>query len=784
MMIKRLFLILAGLLAFADLRAQVDLDFWIALPPHTIENDIHLTYDYYFVSNDTYFNPATVEITTYYINTTTNSLDSITSSIDIDFNNQAGHYMNIPDIERNLHALARTFDFPLGVHITSTAPISCRFWGGDMFFPQGTRGLGTQFLIPIPDILPEHSIQSNIELVATHDSTIVKFTPSADLSDGTSAGQTVTLQLRRGESFWAQASSLNSNQQLGGSTITSNYPIAVYTTSTNIVNPDFPTGGSSVSISDQILPEESLGLSYAIVSNGINTAENADYASIYATADNTVVTLNGTALSLTLNRGDHLVVLLPDTVNLLQANHPLAVFHTLCRAHEYGGSLAHPLGCGGTNMSKTFIPLASEYYIVVPTAHTEHFCLAGLPADLGRFRPVPGDSSYSWMIYPSRNSNNTVISNDSCAFQFCDIYRFMGRSYVTYPSTFANPTVPYYRLSNTSICLDDVIRFDLADHNLEQIQIQGPDNIHLFSPDSLSLTASDTNLTGWYYISGTTAPDCHNKTYPFFDSVYISILRSYNETLYDTIVENQLPWTYHGSTFDQPADTILTIQSSALRCDSIFDYHLFVYPNIYDTIIHYICDSELPFVFLEDTLTREGTLHFVQDGMHGEDSNIIVQLHIVASSEAYIFDTIVESQLPWHVLDTIFTDTVDDYLYTTYNEAGCDSLVHYSLYIFWEGDHCDTSLSFANVVTPNGDGKNDRFVIDGLLENKCFSYNELTILGRDGITVYHKRNISSEADWWDPAAHHIPDGTYFFIFKAHGVNIRTMRKGVIEVLSK
>lgn len=169
-------------------------------------------------------------------------------------------------------------------------------------------------------------------------------------------------------------------------------------------------------------------------------------------------------------------------------------------------------------------------------------------------------------------------------------------------------------------------------------------------------------------------------------------------------------------------------------------------------------------------------------GIHGEDSLIFVTLHIIPSSEVEIRDSIVEEQLPWFAFDTVFTDTVADYLYQTYNEAGCDSIVHYYLHIFWNGDHCDTSLSFPNVVTPNGDGMNDRFVIGGLIENNCFKYSDLSIYDRYGTRVYHKQNISSESDWWSPADHDC--GTYFYIFKAHGVNIRTMRRGVIEVLNE
>ena len=103
-----------------------------------------------------------------------------------------------------------------------------------------------------------------------------------------------------------------------------------------------------------------------------------------------------------------------------------------------------------------------------------------------------------------------------------------------------------------------------------------------------------------------------------------------------------------------------------------------------------------------------------------------------------------DTQLPWFAFDTVFYDSIADYVYHLYNEAGCDSLIRYNLFVYWNGDHCDTTLSYYNVVTPNGDGTNDRFVIGGLIENNCFKYNELTIFDRWGTTVYHKRNIINE----------------------------------------
>ena len=179
----------------------------------------------------------------------------------------------------------------------------------------------------------------------------------------------------------------------------------------------------------------------------------------------------------------------------------------------------------------------------------------------------------------------------------------------------------------------------------------------------------------------------------------------------------------------------------------------------------FIPEGIMPYPFTEygDSLFYHegaGTFHF--SGSHGEDSIVTFILHVIPSSDTTICDSITEDQLPWFAMDTVFNDTVADYTVHTYNEAGCDSLIHYSLFIFWNGDHCDTALTYPNVVTPNGDGVNDRFVIGGLIEHNCFKYSELTIYDRYGHCVYHKRNIANESDWWNPAAQRAPSGTYFY----------------------
>ncbi|WP_343674635.1 gliding motility-associated C-terminal domain-containing protein, partial [Chitinophaga sp.] len=81
-----------------------------------------------------------------------------------------------------------------------------------------------------------------------------------------------------------------------------------------------------------------------------------------------------------------------------------------------------------------------------------------------------------------------------------------------------------------------------------------------------------------------------------------------------------------------------------------------------------------------------------------------------------------------------------------------------------------------NLLTPNGDGKNDKWVIGDLSR---YPNNDLTIYDRTGRVVYHQKNYSNE---WDGTYNGSPlaEGTYYYILKADGYN--TPAKGFITII--
>lgn len=227
---------------------------------------------------------------------------------------------------------------------------------------------------------------------------------------------------------------------------------------------------------------------------------------------------------------------------------------------------------------------------------------------------------------------------------------------------------------------------------------------------------------------------CDDTSYPFLDSLY-STTGTYDhpfashhscdslETLhlmvhqvthsivYDTIVQNQLPYNYNGTTFtaDAPSPAPSYSPSPAsighdaiiipnmAGCDSIIDYHLYVYWNVYDTVDSTVCEGRLPLQWNHRTFTLASidsnsfsphqpftlTLFDTLTAHNGADSLLTMRLTVLANSHDMMADTIVENSLPYYFLDSVFFDSVSHTNVVTPSANGCDSIFDFSLHVWW-----------------------------------------------------------------------------------------------------
>ena len=91
----------------------------------------------------------------------------------------------------------------------------------------------------------------------------------------------------------------------------------------------------------------------------------------------------------------------------------------------------------------------------------------------------------------------------------------------------------------------------------------------------------------------------------------------------------------------------------------------------------------------------------------------------------------------------------------------------------------ESSILIPNVFTPNGDGKNDMFTVDGTnLESV-----EADIFNRWGLKMYSWNQVNGSWNGRTTSGTEVPDGTYFYIIKAKGLDgTEYFKKGAFSLI--
>ncbi|TKC06593.1 T9SS type B sorting domain-containing protein [Pedobacter polaris] len=120
---------------------------------------------------------------------------------------------------------------------------------------------------------------------------------------------------------------------------------------------------------------------------------------------------------------------------------------------------------------------------------------------------------------------------------------------------------------------------------------------------------------------------------------------------------------------------------------------------------------------------------------------------------------------------TVRPKQTTNYVVTVTNASGCTN--SQSITIQVEDDY---KIKPLNILTPNGDGKNDKFVIENI---DYYPNNTLKIFDRSGRTVYTKKGYANE---WDGTLNGSPlvSDTYYYILD-FGTNISQF-KGFITLI--
>lgn len=282
-------------------------------------------------------------------------------------------------------------------------------------------------------------------------------------------------------------------------------------------------------------------------------------------------------------------------------------------------------------------------------------------------------------------------------------------------------------------------------------------------------TTSSINVTPLvdtkYYVEVVDSLGCYN-----FDSINIYVHPMDTTIIYAEICQNEI---YSENGFNTNTEGIHEQKLiSQWGCDSIVYLNLTVHPTfIFDTIKAIICENN-PYTDHGLNLDSTGIYTANLQTIYGCDSIFIVKIHANPvyhdTIKADIYKGNVYNQHGFNEKETgVYTRELKTYL-------GCDSIIYLDLQV--------DNVLFPNVVTPNGDGINDVFTLNNLVEQDAFPENELIIFNRQGKMIYQKKNIKVESDFWDPQQTKTPNGTYFFRFIGSRHDKKIDKVGSIEVL--
>ena len=292
----------------------------------------------------------------------------------------------------------------LGLLIHSTFPITAYYEEANVYNPEiftlkGNDAMGTSFYIPGQNVLDNHtplnpSAYNSFDIVATEDNTTVTITPRQDII-GHPAGITFSIILNKGQVYSAQATRPQGIYHLHGSRVTSDKAVCI---TVKDDSDEYQNTGNYDLTGDQIVPVNIVNKEYIVVRGFTNSTMN-DWACVTATADNTVVNVNGVAAAI-LNAGEtyRYALYTSNPSSYIDATQPVYVLHVSGFGGEAGSALLPPMDCTGS--TQVAFTRSSDYkfglIILTKTGAQGAFLMDGLSSVItaGMFSTVPGNPNF------------------------------------------------------------------------------------------------------------------------------------------------------------------------------------------------------------------------------------------------------------------------------------------------------------------------------------------------------------------------------------------------------
>lgn len=164
-------------------------------------------------------------------------------------------------------------------------------------------------------------------------------------------------------------------------------------------------------------------------------------------------------------------------------------------------------------------------------------------------------------------------------------------------------------------------------------------------------------------------------------TLHLTVNQPTSATVCDTIVENALPWTYHGyRIYGDTSRATLRITNVA-GCDSVVTYSLHVLRNVSRSIDSVVCDNMLPLTWNDSVFTSAGSKRVTLHAQSGADSLLTMRLVVHPTYTTRDTAALCRSALPYAWRDTTLSTTIQsgDYMRRYKSLQHCDSVLHLNL---------------------------------------------------------------------------------------------------------
>jgi len=587
----------------------------------------------------------------------------------------------------------------------------------DVFVLKGKNALGNKFYTPFQTSRPnEHTYlsdaYSSFTIVATQNNTTVIITPTQDLL-GHPKGIPFSLTLHQGETYACRALKRNGADHPSGSLIKSDKPIAVTVCDDSVVD-----SLSFDLLGDQIVPVDFIGTKYLIPAvPGASLQETY----IIATENNTeIVTGNNSTSPILLDEGETYVIPMSENGKLIQSTHPVYVWHVASMNNEMAAAILPDIACNGSrSLIFTRNTLETFGIILIARSGSEDSFLLNGQAGIIRgedFQAVEGSDDLKTLVY--------------------------------IPSLSVVPVSKVNRISNTKsnfqlglITEDGYQTFRFGYYTSYNHLNLGPEQ-YVCPGESVTLDAGPDNDT---YLWNTGA----NKQYITADSAGLYIVTVTNDTCSAT---DSVEIKYHEiPQFDLGGNiTVCSLHTVILSGPSgNYDYYWSSGEREQEIKAEKTGQYALKVISRTSGCSHEDQLqvHFhplpiPQIYFHDTDENLCTGEIIDIHTDNY-------PSIRWANGDSSLQTTVavnETYQVTVTDSNNCQNSAERTL-------DCSPFIRLFNLITPNGDGMNDVFFIEGLHSQKY----SLEVYNRWGAKVYFMDNYDNQ---WTPTE--LPDGIYYY----------------------